>query len=212
MQSRFGEGSRPFFDFFSYWGGPTGWLLVASLVFWLSGSKSGLRVGFCTYLATITNVMSKWLLAYPRPYYLTDEIQAMKASSGFGMPSGHAQGVAGQWGAVVYFVRRNWCMYLAIVFILFTGAARVYYGLHSPAQVAVGWVLGFVAVAAVVWVQDSVVNWFRAKTLMVQLASILGVAAIIVLVGCGISVGLRGDFQPPAGWHSAGTSHREPPW
>ena len=202
MQSTFGDGSRPFFDLFSTWGGPHGWLLVLPLVFWLSGSKAGLRIGFSIAIATITNKMLKWSFAQPRPYYLSDEVQAMKATSGLGMPSGHAQGVAAQWGAVVYFVRRSWCVYLAIVFILFTGAARVYYGLHTPAQVAVGWVLGLLTVMAVAWLEGPIVKWCRGKSVTAQIAGTLGVTAIIVLVGYGISVGLRGDFQPAPVWQS----------
>ena len=63
IQSTLGDSSRPFFDFFSTFGGPLGWLLMVSLLFWLSGSKSGLRVGFATALGTITNTMLKWAFA-----------------------------------------------------------------------------------------------------------------------------------------------------
>ena len=96
LQGTFGNESRPFFDFFSFWGGPTGWLLVGALVFWLSGSRAGLRVGFSASIAGITNTLLKWSFALPRPYYLTDEVHARKASDGLGMPSGHAQGVTGR--------------------------------------------------------------------------------------------------------------------
>lgn len=202
MQTTFGEGSRPFFDFFSHCGGPVGWLLVIPLVFWLSGSKAGLRVGFSTAIAIVANKMLKWSLVHPRPYYLSDDVQAMKATSGPGMPSGHAQGVAAQWGAIAYFVRLSWCMYLAFAFIIFTGAARVYYGLHTPSQVAVGWGLGLLTVVAVAWLEGPIVKWTGSMSVTVQFVSALGVTAMIVLVAYGISVGLRGDFQPAPEWKS----------
>ena len=44
MQGTFGDDGNGFFDFFSTWGGPTGWLLVVALVFWLGGSKPPLQV------------------------------------------------------------------------------------------------------------------------------------------------------------------------
>lgn len=200
LQTRFGQGGRPFFDVFSTLGGPGGWLLVGALVYWLSGSKAGLRVGFSTAIATITNEILKWLFAFPRPYYVNDEVRAMKASSGLGMPSGHAQGVAANWGATAYWVRYRWCALLAIVFILCTGAARIYYGLHTPTQVFAGWSLGILAVAAVAWLEDPIVKWCRRSSLPAQLMGALGVTALIVLVGYGTSVGLRGDFQPAPEW------------
>jgi membrane-associated phospholipid phosphatase len=202
MQSTFGQGWRPFFDVFSTWGGPAGWLLIRALAFWLSGSIAGLRVGFSTAIATITNDMLKWTFALPRPYYVNDQVLAMKASSGLGMPSGHAQGVAANWGAVAYFLRQRWCVWLAIIFILCTGAARVYYGLHTPAQVLAGWSLGGLAVVAVAWLEDPIVRWCRDRSLPAQVSGALVVTAIIVLAGYGISVGLRGDFQPPLEWKS----------
>lgn len=202
MQGTFGQGWRPFFDIFSTLGGPGGWLLVGALAFWLIGSKAGLRVGLMTAVATITNEMLKWSLALPRPYYVNDSVQAMKASSGLGMPSGHAQGVAANWGAVVYCVRQRWCVCLAIVFILCTGAARVYYGLHSPGQVLVGWCLGLLAVVAVAWLEDPIVQWCRRQRLSAQITAALGVTALIVFAGYGISVGLRGDFQGAPMWES----------
>lgn len=98
LQGLFATGGTPFFDFFSTWGGPSGWLLVGFSVFWLSGSRNGLRVGFALCIAGVTNTWLKWLIAAPRPFYIDSEMTALRASDGFGMPSGHAQGVVAVWG------------------------------------------------------------------------------------------------------------------
>jgi membrane-associated phospholipid phosphatase len=202
LQRTFGSESRVFFDFFSSWGGPTGWLLVGALVFWLSGSKAGLRVGFSTSIAGITNTLLKWTFALPRPYYLTDEVYALKASDGLGMPSGHAQGAAALWGAIAYFIRRWWCIALAILFILCTGAARIYYAVHSPLQVLVGWGLGLLTVVFVVLLEDPLVRWCRSKTPGVQFAGALAVGIMILVLGLAISSGWRGNFHTPQTWQS----------
>jgi membrane-associated phospholipid phosphatase len=202
MQATFGENGRLFFDFFSTFGGPYGWLLVAPLVFWLAGSKAGLRVAFPIAFAMIANTLLKWSLAYPRPYYLTDQVQAMKATSGLGMPSGHAQGVVAQWCTIAYFLRQSWCVWLAIVFILSTGASRVYFGVHTPGQVAIGWTLGLLTVVATAWLEAPVVEWIRSKSIAIQVASTLGMGAVIILSGYVIAFELRGDFRPPPAWES----------
>lgn len=163
MQEIFGRDGSVFFDFFSTWGGPTGWLLVVAIVFWFGGSKVGLRVGFSMCIAYVLNPLLKWSLAQPRPYYTSDAVQALKASDGFGMPSGHSQGVAAQWGATAVFQPGTWTAGLAAVFILCTGGARIYYGLHSPLQVVLGWGLGLVGVVAIVGLQ--MLAWWPSVTI-----------------------------------------------
>lgn len=200
MQGTFAEESGRFFDFFSTWGGPVGWPFVVSLVFWLGGSTLGLRVGFATSIASITNPPLKWVVAQPRPYYVTDAIEALRASDGLGMPSGHAQGVAGQWGAIGYWVRRWWALTLAALFVACTGAARVYYGVHSPLQVVVGWGMGLLTVIGVVRLERPVVAWWRSRSSLAQVAGAMLAAALIAAIALGISLGLRRDFQPPPEW------------
>jgi membrane-associated phospholipid phosphatase len=182
MQGTFGQTSA-FLDFFSTWGGPTGWLFVVSLVFWLGGSTMGLRVGFATSIASITNPPLKWAIAEARPYYVTDAVEALKASDGFGMSSGHAQGVAGQWSAIGYWVGRWWAVALAATFIVCTGAARVYYDVHSPFQVLVGWSIGLLAVVATVRLERPVVAWCRRRSGLAQVTAAVTAGALLVVLG-----------------------------
>jgi membrane-associated phospholipid phosphatase len=202
MQVTIGENGRHFFDFFSAFGGPYGWLLFVPLVFWLAGSKAGLRVAFTVSVSMIANTLLKWSFANPRPYYLTDQVQAMKATSGLGMPSGHAQGVAAQWCTLAYFLRHRWCVWLAVAFILATGASRVYFGVHTPGQVAIGWTLGLLTVVATVWLEAPVVRWIGSKSIATQVSSTLVVGGLIILTGYVIAIGLRGDFNPPPEWQT----------
>lgn len=126
----------------------------------------------------------------------------MKASDGLGMPSGHAQGVTGLWAAVAYSIRRWWCIALASLFILCTGTARVYYGVHSPLQVVVGWGLGLLVVVFVVLFEAPVVRWCRSKSPGVQFTGALAIGVMILVLGFAISKGWRGDFQTHATWES----------
>ena len=206
LQSTFGAGSRPFFDFFSACGGPRHWQVVLPLVFWLAGSKVGLRVAFPTAIAGIFTWVLKWSFVHPRPYYVSDEIQAMRAGGGLGMPSGHAQSVAAQWGAIAYFVRKRWCLFLGAVVILFTGVARIYYGVHTPIQVAVGWSFGLLAVVVAAWLEGPVVRWCRRKSVTAQVAAAFTIAALVVVLGYGISTVAErnspGDLQWQTRWQA----------
>lgn len=86
LQTTAGVESRWFFDFFSDWGGPTGWLLVSGLVFWISGTRNGIRVGLIISVSAVLNTWLKWLIVAPRPYYLSDEVQALKARTAWVCP------------------------------------------------------------------------------------------------------------------------------
>lgn len=202
LQSTFGENSRFLFEFFSVAGGPYGWLVVTPLVFWLAGSKVGLRVAFTVVIAMIINTLLKWAIAEPRPYYVSNQVRAMLITDGFGMPSGHAQGVAAHWCALAVSIRQSWCTYLAVLFILLTGAARVYFGVHSHQQVAVGWAVGLIAVVIATRIEVPLTTWVRSKSIVIQIGSVLGVATLIVTIGWGIAFGLRDGVAAPADWQA----------
>jgi membrane-associated phospholipid phosphatase len=134
---------RPLIDLFSLLGGPAGWLLVVALCFWWSGSRLGVRVATVTATSSLLNVLLKWLFASPRPFLVHDGVTALIVSDGFGFPSGHAQGAAAQWGAVVSGVAAApWLTAVAAVIVAMAGLCRIYYGVHTPWQVVVGWTVG----------------------------------------------------------------------
>ena len=200
LQSTAGIQNRWLFDFFSELGGPTGWLLVSSLVFWISGSRNGIRVGLVISISALLNTWLKWLIAAPRPYYLHDEVQAIKASDGLGMPSGHSQGVTALWASVIYLFQRFWLLAVGLIFIVMTGAARIYYGVHPPFQVVAGWSLGIAVVLLVLSAEAPVVAWLAGKSLGQQLSAIAAAGVALSLIGLVISMLIRGDFQPPHIW------------
>ena len=125
--------ARPILDAASVLGGTPGWLLLISLAFWWSGSRLGVRVALVASISAVSNLLLKWALMQPRPYFLSDRITPLEASDGFGMPSGHAQGSAATWGAVAYWTRARWMSAVGALAVLLAGLARVYYGVHSVA-------------------------------------------------------------------------------
>ena len=201
MQNTFGESSRYFFELISVLGGPYGWLFVVPLVFWFAGSKAGLRVTLAICIAMIANTLLKWSIGQPRPYYVSDQVKALQLVDGFGMPSGHAQGVATQWCMLAYSLRKSWCVWLALFFIIFTGASRVYLGVHSHQQVAIGWALGLITVFITVRLEGTVVDWFRSKPFAIQFACILGTTAAIIVTGYAVAH-VRSDQAVQLEWQT----------
>lgn len=190
-------------DFFSDVGGPVGWWVLLQVVILLAGTRRGLRLAWFMGIAALTNTWLKWLWAQPRPYWASDSISAVRASTGFGMPSGHAQGAMavwlGLWLALSKSKRTVGLALVVVVFIFFTGVSRVYYGVHSVAQVLVGFGFGL----GITLLLAFVLPWLEARLRDLRLAARAGFAAVVLGVATIISVAiyyLRADFVAPEAW------------
>lgn len=186
-------------DFFSDTIGTVGWWVGLQLVLVFFGTRKGLRLAWVFLLAALANTALKWLFAEPRPYWSSDGIQALRATPGFGMPSGHAQVATAFWGGLALLVndRRFWVLAVAIVFL--TGLSRIYYGVHSPAQVLVGWALGGVLTAWMLLKLPSIEAFFSTQPLGRQMGFGL---AIWLVAGAllGVVYYFRAEFVAPSDW------------
>jgi membrane-associated phospholipid phosphatase len=213
LQSVVPGAARPILDAASILGGTPGWLLLISLAFWWSGSRLGVRIALVASISAVSNLLLKWALMQPRPYFLSDRITPLEASDGFGMPSGHAQGSAAVWGAVAYWSRARWVWVVGALAVLLTGVARIYYGVHSVLQVTVGWIVGAAVVAGVAGLGPRVAHRWRTSSravrcAMVALPTVLALSAMPLL-----RFGVHRGFEVPAAWvarHQAASTRLDP--
>lgn len=192
-------------DFFSDIGGPLGWWVLLQLVILLAGTRRGLRLAWFLGLAALTNTWLKWLWAEPRPYWVRDSISAVRATPGFGMPSGHAQGAMalwlGLWLALGKQGRSFGLALIVIVFVLFTGVSRVYYGVHSVAQVLAGFGFGLAGTLLLAFCLPKL----EARLAVLGLAARAGFAALVLGVATAVSFAvyfMRADFVAPQSWQA----------
>jgi membrane-associated phospholipid phosphatase len=183
VQEFFGLGAKPLFWFFNtLWGLDLATRLPA-VIFWLGGRKIGFRAGLFAAITGPITIYSKWIIAEPRPFYVSDAFTPLKVSTGFGMPSGNALGIATLMVTISWYVRRMWLWILATVLILFIGLARVYYGVHSPSQVLWGWLAGIAIAVVLVKIAESFTRWFRTHSLVFQLGFVVILASLVTVVG-----------------------------
>ncbi len=128
-------------------------LLLFPFLYWCLDSRLGLRVSVVYFLSGWLNHALKQALAQPRPADLAAGI-ALVEQSGYGLPSGHAQGAVVLWGLLALLaVRRGagrWVWAPAVLLMLGVGLSRVYLGVHFPTDVLGGWAVG-AAVLAAAW-------------------------------------------------------------
>ena len=200
VQEFFGLGAKPLFWFFNtLWGLDLATRLPA-IIFWLGGRKIGFRAGLFAAITGPITIYSKWLIAEPRPFYVSDAFTPLKVSTGFGMPSGNALGIATLMVTIAWYVRRKWLWILATILILFVGLARVYYGVHSPSQVLWGWLVGITIALVLVKIAEQFIRWFRAHSIIFQLGFVQILASLVTLVGVAIDHMVLQNFVIPAAW------------
>ena len=200
VQEFFGLGAKPLFWFFNtLWGLDLATLLPA-IIFWLGGRKIGFRAGLFTAITGPITIYSKWLIAEPRPFYVSDAFTPLKVSTGFGMPSGNALGIATLMVSISWYARRKWLWILAASLIFFVGLARVYYGVHNPGQVLWGWLAGIAIALTLVKIAEPFIRWFRAHLLVFQLAFVLILASLVTLFGVALDHMVLQNYVVPATW------------
>jgi membrane-associated phospholipid phosphatase len=132
----------------TFFGSGSTYMLFLPLVFWCLDEKKGIRLGITLMFSVLINLILKFVLDQPRPFWEGwDPALGMVSENFNGFPSGHAQNslVAGiiiaSWGGKKRYYG------LAIFFSLLIGFSRLYLGVHFPTDLLGGWILGALILA-----------------------------------------------------------------
>lgn len=140
-----------FFIVLTHTGKGYAYLFVVCLLFWVFDRRWGFRILVVFFLSYWVNSVAKDIFMQPRPFAIETGINIIK-SGGPGMPSSHAQGALVLWSMLSMYVRRWWFYCIAGFMILGVALSRVYLGVHFPADIFGGWLLGGVVLGAyLIW-------------------------------------------------------------
>ena len=131
-------------------------VLVAAALLFRGGARGRMFLLFLALAIFVTDSLLcnnlKHLIGRPRPFLTLVDVVPLIGKGGSGsMPSSHsANWAAGAFTAFLFYRRSLWFMVPMTFLISFS---RIYNGVHYPADVLVGWIVGmggaaFVAVAA----------------------------------------------------------------
>ncbi|GIP39404.1 undecaprenyl-diphosphatase [Paenibacillus sp. J31TS4] len=130
------------------------WVLLALLVLlWISGKQTNQQLVFYSCLtALVVIALSKYVIsplaAHPRPFAEHAVNQLVPHEADFSFPSDHTA-FAFSLAIPVWFLKRRLGTIMVVLAAL-TGIARIYVGVHYPADIAGGIVLAFLVAAIVV--------------------------------------------------------------
>lgn len=153
---------RLFGGFESFWlvvtqfGNDMTFIALLALYYWLVSPSGGRQLGVWFGISLLVNTLIKDSLGYQRPYDLKPDLasEAAKATgTGPGLPSGHAQMSATMWWIAATQIKKTWFWVISIVLVILIGLSRIVLGVHFPADVMGGLILGALFVLTAAFVQ-----------------------------------------------------------
>jgi len=184
---------------FSWFGSTYLYLFALPILYWCVNRRIGLDAGFLMLANAIINNLLKVLFALPRPYWTSTSVHQLAHESGFGLPSGHAQGAILFWLFLALQVpakRRPLAIAVAIFMAALIGLSRIYLAVHFPADVIVGFVLGL----AVLGIYMRCEKYFRAWFLplrIVQKTFLAGLCIFATLICFAVFIHLHQTHMFP---------------
>jgi undecaprenyl-diphosphatase len=124
-------------------GSTVSYLLILSLIYWCVSKEKCLSMGTALLISTWINLVLKFLLDQPRPFFEGyDPSVGMITERLGGFPSGHAQNTLVLWIIIASWGHKKWYYCAAALFCFLVGFSRVYLGAHFPTDVLGGWLIG----------------------------------------------------------------------
>ena len=151
-----------YFRFATFLGNEEFFLLFMPLLYWSIHKAFGRQLAYLLMLSTYLNTFVKGLFRLPRP---PQELRLV-AQDGYGLPSGHAMNAVTVWGYTACRWRQwggaRWL--LAGLLVLSIGLSRIYLGVHYPADVLTGWLLGLLLLLAWLRAEPGLAAWASRRT------------------------------------------------
>ncbi len=135
-----------FFAAITLMGSEEFYMALIPIIYWCVDRRVGVRLALVWLASMDLNFALKDGLRLERP--AGAGLRVVVPASGYGFPSGHAQGNATLWGYLcAAFPRRALCA-LAVAAVVLVSLSRLYLGVHYPADVLGGVAIGLVVVMA----------------------------------------------------------------
>jgi hypothetical protein len=186
-------------EFFSFLGTEYFIMFVMPALFWCYDAAVGFRIGFALLTSNGINGVLKITFGTPRPFWVSNKVEALAAETSYGIPSGHAQNAVVLWGRLATLFQKPLVTTLCIIVILLITASRLYLAVHFPTDVLVGWLVGGILLILFVFADRPVIKWLKSQSFRNKLI-IACVLPLCILVS-GLLVSSAAEARGvPQGW------------
>ena len=136
------------FTLITFLGSESFFLLFLPLVYWCIHRRIGAGLAILFLISASVNAIAKALIGMPRPFMVDPLVMQLAAAGGNGFPSGHTQGAMVVWSYLAVRFKKTWLWWLACALIFLIPLSRLYLGVHFPADLAGGYLIGGLLVLA----------------------------------------------------------------
>lgn len=112
----------------------------STLRIFLQKKKELMKAFFSGGLAVFITLILKFLIAAPRPFLALPDIQALFPETGYAFPSGHAAFFGALAFSIFFMHKKAGCIFM--LFALLIDLARIAGGVHFPADILGGFIIG----------------------------------------------------------------------
>ena len=137
--------------------------LICSICYWCISFDIGMYLFCLMGFHFITSTTLKMFACVYRPWILSDKIkpvsEAIGFAKGYSFPSGHSSMVASLLGGLAFAIQKHLFISILLILTIFAvGFSRLWLGVHTPQDVIVGLLLGFI----LIFVVSSILKWVEA--------------------------------------------------
>lgn len=182
------------FSLITYLGHEVVFIVVGMLLIWCVNKKYGYRFMSVFMVGNLLNQFLKALFMVPRPWVVDPDfrvvgddlgdswLNAKNAATGFSFPSGHAQSACMTLGGVAIYLKKWWGYLLAAVLTVLVAYSRMYLGVHTLLDVAVGLVLGILTLVLVNALFHKLCDSNKSFAVLLILGNLLCAAMVLFLL------------------------------
>lgn len=175
-------------------------LVILPAFYWSINKRLGRQLGYIFLLSALINNVAKNFARQPRPFWLDPAVQGGEAE-GYGLPSGHVQNATAVFLLLAFWARRTWAWALALLYVAVMAFSRFYLGVHFLQDIAVGFTLGLLVLAAFLGWQRAFAERYSRRILGRRLLVMILIPTILAGV-YGVGLLLLGPPNSDVPWAS----------
>ena len=175
------------------------YIIFMPLIYWCVDALMGVRIGAMLLGAGFFNGFFKMLFTSPRPYWMTDKVQAGESHGSFGLPSGHSMNSAAVWGQTAIEMKRKWVNWVLGILIFLIGFSRLVLAIHFISDVLLGWVLAFLLLWLFNRNLSAIQDYLNKASLKKKLCLIVLSSALMIVLPVLVRL-VFANWQPEAEW------------
>ena len=176
-------------------GGETLFMVFILAVFWCVDKNKGYFLMLLCFTGTVVNQALKIAFCIPRPWVLDPSLtiveSARAGAEGFSFPSGHTQNAVAAYGGMFCITKNILARIVFMALALLIPFSRLYLGVHTPLDVGVSFVIGWVLVLAFYPLLEEIGH--RGEALERIWLILLVPAALFLLYALHVRAGAGGD-------------------